>query len=218
MNNNYQLDIFFKRYFDELVNLNAKYDLLKLFLYYRNNNNFLKENLLSVFTFLSNSLQNDIIVSLSKFYEIKFVHLDDDLKKAGKRSDCNIAKYLYEIKRINIDVIEDIKELKDNKSIILNLIKVRDKYYTHFDIEYFNESVFKNIEPLSWNDINKLLELLNTIINRNSNILYNHEYCPHSVVFQSEGEYFIEILKKGINVFENMKNKLLDMKQNNNIK
>ncbi|HEY5122405.1 MAG TPA: hypothetical protein VIK14_01580 [Ignavibacteria bacterium] len=162
------------------------------------NNDTIRKNLDTLFSVLVESLKTDFTISLSKFLEIKFKHIDDNLKKAGERSNCNLIKFLIEIKNINsnIDISEDLESLKNSKIYIENLIIFRDKYHTHFDIEYFNDpDLLKDIKPLRWIDLKNLVELINKILNKYSSVLEEKGYYPHLREIELEIPFFLNIIK-----------------------
>jgi hypothetical protein len=178
-NNKEESKEYFKKYFDEIVSLNTKYKILIRFREFVINNHDKIDYLKTVYLYIIDSLQTDIFISLSRIYEIRIDDLNSDkLKEAGSRSDLNIVKLLIHLRKDEKvdekDIEETVKELKKNRNIIKKILVHRDKFYAHFDREYFcnSESLFKN-ENITWNDLKKLIELAGQIINKYSDIIYS---------------------------------------------
>jgi hypothetical protein len=222
---NNQIKIYFQRYFEELTWLNAKYDLIMNISEFMRNNDNIRKNLDTLFFILVESVKTDFTISLSKFLEIRFNYIDDNLKKAGERSDCNLIQFLIEIKNLNsdIDISEDLETIKSNKIYIENLITFRDKYYTHFDIEYFNDPyLLKDIEPLRWLDLKNLVELINKILNKYSSVLEEKGYHPHLKIIELEIPFFLSVIKdyfdrKELEKENYMKSLYIDRKNENKV-
>ena len=222
---NNQIKIYFQRYFEELTWLNAKYDLIMKISEFMRNNDTIRKNLETLFSIFVDSLKTDFTISLSKFLEIKLKYIDNNLVKAGERSDCNLIQFLIEIKNLNsdIDIIEDLETIKSNKIFIENLIIFRDKYLTHFDVEYFNEPFLtKDINPLRWIDLKNLVELINKILNKYSSVLEEKGYYPHLREIELEIPFFLNIIKdyfdrKELEKENFMKNLHIDKKNENSV-
>lgn len=207
------IETFMRKYFEEIVKLNTKYklglgisDLIK---------NKLPEYhpLHTIFAAILDSLKNDIFITVSKIFEIKFDNLENDLDIAGKRSDCNIIKFLLTVdslRRQDININEDIQIIKENKIIINNLLTRRDKYYVHFDHEYFFELSKLDVDvKISWDEIKKLIDITNDILNKYSILVFGNEYYCNFTRIDDEIELFKKIFIKYFADIKSSKEKYL---------
>lgn len=189
-----------KKYFEEIVSLKAKYNILIRFRKFVKENHDKIEYLKAVYLYIIDSLQTDIFISLSRIYEIRIDDLNSiKLKEAGSRSDFNIVKLLIHLRKDEKvdekDIEESIKELKKNRNIIKSILTHRDKFYNHFDREYFcnSESLFKNVN-ITWNDLKILIELAEYIINKYSNLIFSKGFKFEFLNLENRLNYFFKIL------------------------
>lgn len=198
--NKKEINIYFERYFECITFLNSTYELGNKLSKFLKENEKINDVFSIVFSIILKSLKTEFIISLSKIYDIRIDNIDNN-PKGCSRSDYNIINYLFEIEKLGVDISEDIEIIKSKKEIIKYLLIVRDKYYAHFDKEFFNTPELMNeIKPLTYGNLIELIELSTNLINKYSGLLNENEYYCKFIRLNDDLDYFLKILK---DYFEN---------------
>lgn len=198
--NKKEINIYFEKYFECITFLNSTYELGKKLSKFLKENEKINNIFSIVFGVVLKSLKTEFIISLSKIYDIRINKLDNNPKECS-RSDYTIINYLLVIEKLGINISEDIEIIKSKKEIIKNLLIVRDKYFAHFDKEFFSTPELMNeIKPLTYCNLNELIEISTNLINKYSGIFNEKEYYCKFIRLNDDLEYFLKILKE---YFEN---------------
>lgn len=135
------------------------------------------------FSITQHALATEIIVSLSALFE---------RSKEGKGADRSLWKYLDEAKtcygkeifikgdnltiRISEIILNQLKSIEENQSLLLSVKSHRDQVRAHYDKKYFGNTEKQDQLPfLSFSDIEKLLNASQSIINFHWRYLFNSD-------------------------------------------
>jgi len=134
------------------------------------------------YNLIQESLVRDIIMSLSRIYDIgidKDKSSGRDIIRKGRCSGYNILEFLHSVKKEknNVNIEEGILLIKSRIEEIKTIKLWRDKFIGHSEGKYFlNPFLLTDDAPLKDEDIEALITLSITIINKYSSLLENASY------------------------------------------
>jgi hypothetical protein len=194
-----------------LYTIKSKFDLYKYLKETKNKFFRVYKSVSGLCNLIEESLVRDIIMSLSRIYDIqidKDKSSGKDIIRKGRCSGYNILRFLHSIKKEknNLNIEEGISLIKSETEKIKTIKLWRDKFIGHSEEKYFlNPFLLSGDAPLKDKDLEALITLSITIINKYSSLLGNAYYSIENCFVKGEVDLIFKTMNKYFEDFDKKK-------------